>query len=755
MAINETPTRNQYTATAGQTVFPYTFEIFDDDDIAVDKNGSLLSKGTDYSVTGVNLDNGGNVTLAIGATAGDILTLYRDMPLERTTDYQQNGDFLADEVNDDFDRLWAAIQQLTTTSTSALRAAIDDPVLNSSNTELADVTSRAGRVLGFDSQGLVTYLAASIASGDLNYVPNVASMQALTGLTVGTDAVITAEYSTANGGGGFYSVVLTSSVTPNGYNIIQSVAEPTLSFKLNVGISLDMAQWGVNDASDAALVMQSAWDQYPLKAQFWPDGEFSMETSVQLYSGASGVFNQGPQIIGAGIGATLFNNKVSNSPMLDIDSGGTPGSNFLQGCVLRGFKVIRNTVQATQKAIQLKTSYQVEIEQVHIDGMTGDGLRIITSVGDNDGSNMVNMKNCRIENCTGWGIDSAGDPNFNEFSFFHLEMVFIQNCGTDSAAFQPPSGGFKHKAQIMTMNQCAFTLNKNCALWLPGEAGLGQTVDIQDTTFENNEKRNIFCRGITQFKARNIQQYHNDSFVGTVGIEFEGSSFLIEQVLIDGCVVRATVGNNAFTAFKISGANADLETCRVKRVRWDNFDYAGQTRFDGWQFDFVENNLILETSSGSTLTLKPSAALGKGNKVPLRLSGGGGGTPSTSGEWIEHQVLSLTIGNGSLSASTRYYCYIYDNNNVAALELSTTAFVTDSNTGYPVKSGDATRYYVGSVETDGGSNFLTSAGGWLNPVVTYNNVQGGVATYTWFDTTTTMRAKYAVAPTSNSDGTAI
>ena len=109
MTVANTTSRNQYTATSGQTVFPYTFEIFDKGDVVVLKNGTALSEGTNYTVSGVGNDNGGNITLTVGATAGDILTIYRDMAYQRTTDYQTSGDFLAQEVNDDFDRLWLAV----------------------------------------------------------------------------------------------------------------------------------------------------------------------------------------------------------------------------------------------------------------------------------------------------------------------------------------------------------------------------------------------------------------------------------------------------------------------------------------------------------------------------------------------------------------------------------------------------------------------------------------------------------------------
>ncbi len=157
MTIEDNGTKNQYTATSSQTTFPYTFEIFDSGDIAVLQNGVELTITTDYIVHGVGDESGGNVILFTGATTGDILTLYRDMALERLTDYQNSGDFLSDDVNTDFDRVWAALQQNKNTLTTVVRPAIDDTVLNSFNTELAAPSVRANTILGFDSVGDFEY----------------------------------------------------------------------------------------------------------------------------------------------------------------------------------------------------------------------------------------------------------------------------------------------------------------------------------------------------------------------------------------------------------------------------------------------------------------------------------------------------------------------------------------------------------------------------------------------------------------------
>ena len=151
MTVANNTTRNQYTATSGQTVFPYTFEIFDKGDLVVLKNGVQLTEGANYTVTGVGFQNGGNITLLTGATAGDIITAYRDMAYERTTDYQTSGDFLAAEVNADFDRLWLAVQQNEEADSRAIRKPITDAA--SVNMELPAAAQRADKILAFDGSG--------------------------------------------------------------------------------------------------------------------------------------------------------------------------------------------------------------------------------------------------------------------------------------------------------------------------------------------------------------------------------------------------------------------------------------------------------------------------------------------------------------------------------------------------------------------------------------------------------------------------
>ena len=91
--IGDLTPRNQYTATAAQTVFPYTFPIFDQDVLVVqhtvDATGitTTLTLTTDYTVTGVDAAGGGDVELVSGAASNDIITIERDVPVARETDF--------------------------------------------------------------------------------------------------------------------------------------------------------------------------------------------------------------------------------------------------------------------------------------------------------------------------------------------------------------------------------------------------------------------------------------------------------------------------------------------------------------------------------------------------------------------------------------------------------------------------------------------------------------------------------------------
>ena len=103
--------------------------------------------------------------------SGDIITLYRDMALERLTSYTNGGDFLAADVNNDYDRLWLALQQNTGTSNRALVAPNTDPT--NINMTIPDKATRLDKFLKFNATTgnpeASTVADVYVASGFQNY----------------------------------------------------------------------------------------------------------------------------------------------------------------------------------------------------------------------------------------------------------------------------------------------------------------------------------------------------------------------------------------------------------------------------------------------------------------------------------------------------------------------------------------------------------------------------------------------------------
>ena len=100
---------NIYTANGLTTVFTYQFYIISASDLEVSINGAVVASG--YTVSGVGNKDGGDITFLTPPANGAVVMLERVVPTYRLTDYQDNGDLLADTVNKDFDRIWMAIQR--------------------------------------------------------------------------------------------------------------------------------------------------------------------------------------------------------------------------------------------------------------------------------------------------------------------------------------------------------------------------------------------------------------------------------------------------------------------------------------------------------------------------------------------------------------------------------------------------------------------------------------------------------------------
>ena len=248
LVIGDVRPRSQYAADGVQTTFPYDFPILEALDLQVvfddgDAPGS-------YTVTGAGLSEGGDVEFDVAPVSGTRVTLYRDMPFSRETDFQESGDFRASVINEELDRMAMLLQQAEMIVEDGLHKYAfdaDDSLI------LPVAADRAGKVLGFDEDGLPITLADpfdSAASGELSAANALASADA---------AALSAASAAAEA-----SVALNQSVPVDNFTGDGATTAFTLSRSMNNNTSVIVSIDGVKQhtlgyaVTEAALTFSAA-----------------------------------------------------------------------------------------------------------------------------------------------------------------------------------------------------------------------------------------------------------------------------------------------------------------------------------------------------------------------------------------------------------------------------------------------------------------------------------------------------------------
>jgi hypothetical protein len=120
MTVSTADLREEYVATAGQTVFTFNFRVFGNTDVKVyqtpagvdfDDATYLITAYTMTPNADQDASQGGVVTLDSGATLGDRITIISNVSETRSTDYKDGGVFDPDLVDNDMDRSLSIAKQ--------------------------------------------------------------------------------------------------------------------------------------------------------------------------------------------------------------------------------------------------------------------------------------------------------------------------------------------------------------------------------------------------------------------------------------------------------------------------------------------------------------------------------------------------------------------------------------------------------------------------------------------------------------------
>ena len=141
--------RIQYTADGSLTTYEFPFAIFSASDLDVYCGDSLQDTAT-YTVAGVGNSDGGSVTFAVAPVADTIITIVRNLSIERTSDFQEGATLRAKVLNDELDYQVACQQQIADTLN---RSMVLPPFAVDTDVDFTMPLPEAGKTIVWSSDG--------------------------------------------------------------------------------------------------------------------------------------------------------------------------------------------------------------------------------------------------------------------------------------------------------------------------------------------------------------------------------------------------------------------------------------------------------------------------------------------------------------------------------------------------------------------------------------------------------------------------
>lgn len=401
-----------YTGDASAVTFPFTFPVYDEEDLYVYKYTILTGEyeqytlSTDYTVSGVGEETGGSITLDETLAATHKVIITRLVPLTQDLDVMNQGGFYPANVETQLDLMVMQIQQLKEEVGRAIRY----PIGESLGT-IPAAPQRISKLLGFGTAGeLRLATTGELAKGDPGgNIMAIGLFQDAHTLEIpdGTDIVRTSGYSELGKGGAFYeadAAVDAAYVAANPRSAF--ISDNDRGFKLSLDQQINIQMFGAvgdNATDDSAAVIAAialsysyahAGTEFPHNAGpsvFVPFGRYYMgDTLIELThcidffgDGSIGPFSGAASQLRWDAGTHGIRLQSSNTSG-DTDTGaqayyGAMGSRIRNLYLRGGYAGTEGEFHG------IYSRALVHVENVFIDNFQGDGLCLISH--DTGGTN--------------------------------------------------------------------------------------------------------------------------------------------------------------------------------------------------------------------------------------------------------------------------------------------------------------------------------------------------------------------------------
>ena len=156
MTVSSTTTKVSYAGNGSTTAFAYIFKIFAAAEITViirdaTRTETVKTLTTDYTLSNIGVDGGGNVTFGSAPASGETVVLIRNTPNTQTLDLVENDPFLSSSFEDTLDKITHQLIEQQEEIDRSIKVSRTNSITSSEFT--TNASDRASKVLGFDSSG--------------------------------------------------------------------------------------------------------------------------------------------------------------------------------------------------------------------------------------------------------------------------------------------------------------------------------------------------------------------------------------------------------------------------------------------------------------------------------------------------------------------------------------------------------------------------------------------------------------------------